>query len=136
MKEITINLDPIDVGCETCGADIGVPCRGVKTFHRDRLTYRKELIEKCTGNSDSARWWRWRVGKRGVPRVNLPHGTHAAYQRHKRDGTEPCQPCIEAARDTWREADKKRPGRARKADINDDLGLSESAALAEELGLV
>ena len=36
-----------------------------------------------------------------------PHGTSAAFQRHKRAGEEPCQPCIEAKRIESAEAQRK-----------------------------
>lgn len=44
-----------------------------------------------------------------------PHGTRAAYVRHKRNGEQPCEPCIHAFRAYTRNRARARRERARKA---------------------
>lgn len=52
------------------------------------------------GQSDATRARRYRDRKRGgPPRELAPHGTVAAFRRHKRAKETPCDPCREAERD-------------------------------------
>lgn len=46
------------------------------------------------------------------PADRAPHGTFAAFQRHKREGDTPCDPCVEAAR-VHRRVQKERQRRAK-----------------------
>ena len=51
------------------------------------------------GLSDAERSRRYRDRLRGgPPRELAPHGTVAAYRRHRRAGETPCDPCREAER--------------------------------------
>ena len=48
-----------------------------------------------------------------MPRELKPCGTRAAYQRHRRAGEEPCDPCREAMRAANRQFEESRPPRKR-----------------------
>jgi hypothetical protein len=112
MSEITITITPVQVGCSRCGAQPEDPCinkkgERIKSLHPERKLLAEQLVAKATGNSPEARYARWRLRHLGAPRAKLPHGTMAAYRRHKAHGTEPCKACVEAARKNWAESRRK-----------------------------
>ena len=49
------------------------------------------------------------------PRPEAPHGTHAAFNRHKGRGEVPCAECVVGERDYQRDRARKRRARARGA---------------------
>jgi hypothetical protein len=129
----TVHLEVIDVGCPACGAQKHEPCvkigttTPVKRFHPDRATNRDQLVASATGNDPKARHARWLIRMRGAPRVNLPHGTKAAYDRHRVEGTKPCNACVKAARAHWREEEGRRRERrlAARAAANEAISAQQ-----------
>jgi hypothetical protein len=99
---------PIDkVPCPRCEVADG-PCVGVSgnpraTPHTERVEWREELLARCEGTTQSARWHRvqLRKGHFAAKPQSQMHGTESAYQRHKRLGEEPCAECVAAARAVW-----------------------------------
>lgn len=117
MDEITITITPGQVGCSRCGAQPDDPCvnkKGdpIKSLHPERKLLAEQLVKKATGNTPEARYTRWRLRHLGAPRAKLPHGTMAAYQRHRKRGEEPCRECVAAAREKWRASDRRAEKRA------------------------
>jgi hypothetical protein len=102
------DLDVTDVWCTECGAGPGEQCLAnngkpykSRTYHEPRFATRDDYVAKATGPSGAARWWRWKLRHEGPGRPPLPHGTMAGYQRHKREGSDICDECQEAARAYW-----------------------------------
>lgn len=120
----TLDIDVFQVGCDHCGAHAYEACRDVKTrepmpdYHKARHAEQRKLTKLATGNTQMARWWRWRIRQAGAPRPASPHGTHAAYRRHKKEGTKPCKPCREAAQEYWRQAALAKKERADAAKVD------------------
>lgn len=94
-----------------CLSNKGTPY-ATRRFHPERVTFRDYFVEKATGNTDIARWWRWKLRNEGPSSPPKPHGSMAAYQRHKREGTDPCTECSEAARDYWTEQNNRLRGKS------------------------
>lgn len=111
---VSYELDVSEVGCGECGAAAGEPCltnKGTpyktRTYHPTRFEFRDYFVDKATGNDATARWWRWKLRNEGPSAPPRPHGTMAAYMRHKREGSDPCQECAEAARAYWVEQNER-----------------------------
>lgn len=102
----TFTLETLEVMCPRCRAEEGHPCTkldGTESArsHTERLEFRNYFIDKATGDTATARWWRWKLRNEGPSRPKQPHGTMAAYERHRRNGEEACDECKEAARTHW-----------------------------------
>lgn len=100
------------VGCPACQVKPDEACvaKGapMKGTHKARGEYANELNERANGSDSTARWWRKQFRDGKIPQPPKPHGTFAAYQRHKRAGEEPCDECSAAAREHWSKANKAR----------------------------
>ena len=104
----TVDLDTTDVVCPRCRAEVGESCvkqdgTPSSRSHSERVEFRDYFIEKATGDGSTARWWRWKLRNEGPSRPPMPHGTLAAYERHKRAHEEPCEECRVAARAHWKQ---------------------------------
>jgi hypothetical protein len=107
---------PIDVPCPTCEVEGGVPCVGSATsVHAERIAWCDELAVRIEGSDGKARWYRHQFAKGLFPRRPRPHGTEAAWMRHKRNGEQPCAACVEAMRPIWRERSKARTAKRQSA---------------------
>lgn len=102
-------FDTLELGCPKCRALPNEPCinltngHDITKPHKERSAYSTELTERTTGNTQNARWWRWRMKNHGPPAPRGPeHGTIAAYVREKRRDETPCEECTIAAREFWK----------------------------------
>jgi hypothetical protein len=100
------------VTCPACGADPTVPCLGKsgqprKHPHDERRAYAADLNERAQAPTPQGRWYRHHFRQGRIPRPPQPHGTWAAYKRHRKAGEVPCEPCAEANRRYWRERHAK-----------------------------
>lgn len=107
------------VGCPACQVRPDESCvnakgEPMKGTHKARSEYANELNERANAvdangkSTSTARWWRKQFRDGKVPQPPKPHGTFAAYQRHKRAGEDPCAECSAAAQEHWRKANQAR----------------------------
>lgn len=115
-------IKTLDVGCEECGAKPHQPCRtptgkSMKGTHTARRAWRAEIMSRCkSDNKNTAKYWRWRINTGQMPNAPMPHGTYAAYKRHRAAGEEPCDHCVEQARIYFREQRRKSRAAAKAVD--------------------
>jgi hypothetical protein len=113
-----LTLDPLAVPCPTCPARHGEPCTSstgkvAKVVHIERKRWARVLLERATGTSGTARWYRHQFKRGLAPAKPQPCGTEAAFRRHLRNGEPVDEKCRKAAREQW--ADRARAKRARDA---------------------
>jgi hypothetical protein len=115
-------LDPIAVPCPTCPARHGEPCTSrtgkvTKVVHVERKRWARVLLERASGTTGTARWYRHQFKRGLAPAKPQPCGTEAAFRRHLRNGEPVDEKCRKAAREQW--AERTRAKRARDASNNE-----------------
>lgn len=80
----------------------------------DRLGLAVEDVEGCRRDLDEIN-----AEPTDDPAEALPHGSHAAHNRHKASGEAPCDSCVEAERVYQAERQQRR--RRRNDPLNEDL---------------
>lgn len=112
----TVKMDVTDVMCPRCRAVEGLPCTNAKgeptnRSHSERVEFRDYFVDRATGDTETARWWRFKLRNEGPSRPKMGCGTDAGYARHLRAKEKPCEPCAAAHREKVRVAQRERRAR-------------------------